>query len=111
MKNLYRTAVVFLIATVVGCASQEPATDCTLTAAELEQVRASAMTYLLEASPALDARCEQMSDRISAVEPGMCAIAGGPSRAPGCAEPSHAGYSIVFERDSLEPQDVYFKTE
>ena len=112
MKHVFRTTAVFLGAILsIACASQEPTGNCTLTAAELAQIKSDALTYLLEEAPALDARCEQITNQVTSVDPGMCAIAGGPSHAAGCGEPSHAGFSIVFDRESLEPKEIYFKSE
>lgn len=112
MKNAPRIAVVFAVSITAGaCASQEPVTDCTLTAPELEQVSAEAMAFLLASSSAFDARCEKLSENTVFVGPGICAISGEPSGAAGCAKRSYAGYSIVFDRESLEPQQIFFKTE
>lgn len=112
MKPGYRVPILLLVMSAASaCASQHAATDCTLTATELEQVRAKAMAYLLEHSPALDARCQQFADTLKAVDTGMCAISGAPNGASGCAAATHVGYSVVFDRDSLEPRKIHFKTE
>ena len=59
----------------------------------------------------MEARCEAISDSIVTTDTGKCAIAGGPTGADGCAKPSHVEYSIVFDRETLAPEKIYFKTE
>ena len=112
MKHLFRTMTVTIVALFAGaCASQQPASDCALTAAELDQLKADALGFLRESRPDLDVRCEVLSDRVVRSDPGKCAISGEHLAAESCNEPAHAGFSIVFDRETLIPEEIYFKTE
>lgn len=93
-----------------GCASQESST-CTLTADELGQIRATALAYLQSERPGASEECEAISGDVVNVAPGKCAIGGAPTGASGCAGSSYVEYSIVFDRETLEPEDIFFKTE
>ena len=84
---------------------------CDLTAEELADVQARALAFLLQEWPALEESCEVMSDAIRELDDGQCAIYGAPRKTDECARTSHAGYSVVFSRDTLEPVQIYFMSE
>ena len=101
---------------LAACAATDPAAgvdaaSCALTDEELAEVQAAAMAYLAEEWPVADRNCEEISAQVTAVAPGKCAIAGAAKLAAGCAEPAHEGFSVVFDRATLEPEAVHFKTE
>ena len=68
---------------------------CTLPASDVEKLRANAKDYLLKEWPVLDSQCERMS----------------PLRKPPCDQPSHFGYAISFNVETLEPTRIGWLTE
>ncbi len=117
MLRIRHSVLILATAYLAACAPQTQVSSsgvdsqCELTAAELQQVKEKAYDYLVEEWPVADKACEEISDAVSATEPGKCAIAGGAKRVSGCAEPMHEGFSIVFDRATLEPEEIHFKTE
>jgi hypothetical protein len=95
---------------VASCASTEPQADCSLSSQELEQMKAGAMAYLLSEWP-MDEQCQQISDVVIASDPGKCAIFGEPTVSANCPQTSYHGYSIVFDQDTKQFEQVHFKTE
>ena len=106
-----RCLVLFIAIGLTACASMDQQTDCSLSDAELRQVKETAFAFLPEEWPIVDKACESLTDEITVVAPGKCAIAGRTTSAEGCVKSNHEGFSIVFDRDTLEPEDVHFKTE
>jgi hypothetical protein len=117
IKNIF---VVIAGAAVAGCATTSeqdvaPAEDaaayCALDDDALHTLQERALAFVIEEWPVLDAECEQMSDKVLHIYPDSCAIAGGPKRTDECPEPVHEGYNVVFDKDTLEPVNVYFKVK
>ena len=111
MTHARRFLVVHAALGLTACATTNTQTDCSLSDTELAQVKANAYAFLPEEWPVADKNCEQISDDVSLVAPGKCAISGGPTMADGCAESNHEGFSVVFDRETLEAEDVKFKVE
>ena len=111
MTHAFRSAVLVVSFSVAGCASTGPTVDCSLSDQELRLLQANAFDFLVEEWPIQDKNCEEISDHVIVVEPGKCAIVGGPKRMAGCAAPLHRGYNIVFDPETLGPEDIHFKTE
>lgn len=110
VNKLSRMLVLWLFVSVASCASTEPQADCSLSAQELEQMKAGAMAYLLSEWP-MDEQCQQISDKVIASDPGKCAIFGAPKTSANCPQTSYLGYSIVFDKDTKQFEQVHFKTE
>lgn len=115
MRRLLRCLVLIPAAAVAGaCASSAPTPEdnpCALGPAELARVKSNAFDFLEEEWPVLDKKCELISDEVIATDTGKCSIAGRTRQEAGCAKPPHEGFSIVFDRTTLEPEEIHFKTE
>lgn len=94
----------------VVIADKEPAVHvpCQLTENQVNEVRQSALAFLLAEWPVLDAQCEGMATGVKRMPDGKCAIFGGPLMKEGCPIPSHSGYIISFDEISLEPLAIYW---
>ena len=84
---------------------------CALEDSDLGVIQERALEYVLQEWPVLDAECEEITVDVHYIHPDSCAISGGPKRTAACPEPSHEGYSVVFDKDTLEPVKVYFKVQ
>jgi hypothetical protein len=101
-----------------GCAAQkqavvpdnEPAVriPCQLTDKQVNEVRKSALAFLVAEWPVLDAQCEGIATEVKRMPDGECAVPGGPLTKDGCPIPSHRGYIIAFDETTLEPLRIYW---
>ena len=91
--------------------AMSPVIICDLSDDEMMKLREAAMAYLISNWPVLDEECEQISDEMVLIYPDICGVLGGPNNEAACPPPSHAGYRITFDRQSLEPTGIYWRTE
>jgi len=84
---------------------------CELRESDLEELRISAKAYLLREWPVLEPQCEMISRTVDYSERYGCSILGGPVRRSFCAEPSHFGYAISFDIETLEPTRIGWLTD
>ncbi len=116
MKKIRRLSSCFLaLLMLLGCASQPPASttdlkagSCEFTDDQVIQIRSRALEFLIAEWPVLDVECEQLGTSARQTENGECALAGGPAETGNCPEPSHSGYVITFDEESLDPVAIYW---
>ncbi|WP_156762702.1 hypothetical protein [Woeseia oceani] len=84
---------------------------CKLSRTDIEKLRIAAKDYLLENWPVLDSHCERISNKVVFSKYHGCMILGGPVKNPSCEAPSHLGYAISFELETLEPTRIGWMTE
>ncbi len=115
-----RISMVASIALLASCAvtesnitSQErdgPIALCNISDSELEAVRSNALDLLISDWPVLDRTCEAFSNNVRMTPDRICLIAGGPVVKEGCEEPSHAGYRVAFNPETLKAYHIYWIT-
>jgi len=115
-----RISMVALVALLVSCAATEsnvtgnerdgPIALCNISGSELEAVKANALDLLISDWPVLDRTCEAFSNNVRMTPDRTCLIAGGPVMKEGCEEPSHAGYRVAFDPETLKAYQVYWIT-
>ena|SRR5690606_8373807 len=98
------------VANMTEAATSEPQ-PCHLPKADVDKLRVSAKEYLLAEWPVLDSRCERMSRTVVYSDKYGCMILGGPVKNESCEQPSHFGYAISFEVETLEPTRIGWLTE
>ena len=83
---------------------------CELTPAELRALRMRSLEYLIREWPVLDKRCERISDTVLNTKNYGCMIVEGPRHDESCELPSHFGYGIVFDKETLNPIEIRWLT-
>ena len=103
-----RIPVLVLTAFAAGCASILTDSDCELEPAELEVLKQRALAFLDSKWAPEGSVCEEIMDFTMYVRGHGCGIPGAPvdSSRPGCPDTLHGEYLVIFDRETLEPDDI-----
>lgn len=89
-----------------------PFRACTMSDAELQEVKVRALEFLFEQHPELNRDCERLANEIAyAMDEKVCVLRSGLIRDEACREQAQASYLILLSFEFLEPQEVLWQSE
>ena len=99
-----------LVATTLltSCASHIADKNCALEAAEIEVLKDRVLSFLESKWQPKGAKCEEITDFTQHVRDFGCGIYGSPagSSRPGCPDALDGDYFVIFDSETLVPNEV-----